>query len=168
MSHPRIDAYIDEMSHHLAGLNRADALDVIEETRSHLHERAGRGELESALKALGRPKAYASRFTGEAVLGKAPRRAPASLGTGLVMGAMALVLAALAAAEFLLPAFGIWVNAQNGTFVIGTVNPPPAAATREIIDGWLGALALAGAAGAAALGVSVLRTPRPADQRIAG
>jgi hypothetical protein len=140
MSNQAITAYLEDLSRRLTGMDRAEARDILTETESHLHARAGQGRLEEAIAALGTPQAYAGRFRGEPAAAS-PARLPVLAASGVLV-LLALFMAGIAVIDFLVPSFGLWTNSQTGSVVLGLASPPPSSAAREVWSDWLAMVSL--------------------------
>ena len=82
---PRVDDYLEQLRSHLAGVNREDASDIIEELRSHILEKAassdndggdgrsGKDAIAQVLSALGVPKDLAAQYMADNLLARASR-----------------------------------------------------------------------------------------------
>jgi hypothetical protein len=73
----RIESYLKKLRGRLQGMDREDTLEIVEELRSHIAERAAAGGeftvagVEAALAALGSPEELASRYVTDEVLARA-------------------------------------------------------------------------------------------------
>jgi uncharacterized membrane protein len=141
MSNQAITAYLEDLSRCLAGMDRAEARDILTETESHLHARAGQGRLDETLSDMGTPQVYASRFRGEPGAAS-PARLPVLAASGVLV-LLALVMGVVATIDFLVPSFGLWTNSQTGSVVLGLASPAPSSAAREVWSDWLAMASLA-------------------------
>jgi len=150
------EQFLRKLSAALAGLPSADRDDIVAEIRSHLAERAARGEAD-LVAPFGPPEAYAASFLQErALAGALARGSSWALGRALASGARraggwyaVLVLAilhlygiglvAMAALKPLFPAnVGMFVG--DGKFGLGAHFGPEAeykySGTREVLGWW--------------------------------
>ncbi|TRO96621.1 hypothetical protein FKB34_04085 [Glycocaulis profundi] len=135
MSNQAITAYLEDLARSLADMDRYEARDILTETESHLHARAGQGRLDETLSDMGTPQAYAARFRGEPGAAS-PARLPVLAASGVLV-LLAFFMAGVAVIDFLVPSFGLWTNSQTGSVVLGLASPSPTSAAREVWSDWL-------------------------------
>lgn len=156
-SNGRIDEYIREFSRALSGLPESDRREIVDEIRAHLEHRATENKLEEAVKALGSPRECARQFLEElklqaafteagpartfsALLALASRRATATLGLFVsgVFYLFAIGFAVTCISEIVSPeSAGLWIDRENGVFMLGVFDATDKAEAKEILGLWL-------------------------------
>jgi hypothetical protein len=150
---PEVEHYLRALRQALAALPDDERDELVAEVRSHLAERAGRGDAD-VLAGFAAPEAYAAEFLGErALAGAIARGSSWALGGALLSGArtgaaaiavvplailhvIAAALVILAALKPLFPGhIGVFVS-DGGPWAIGAWGGGAGAGVREVPGWW--------------------------------
>lgn len=160
------ERYLRRLSTALRSMDPPEREAIIQETRSHLVERAaeGPGSVADTLRAFGRPESYAVHFLEDAdlrsalarnaalpMLGEVLRLAGKSLAAFLaatvilLLCTFALSFGVLAVVKPIAPeAVGLWIDSAGGSFAFGIVSESSRQGAAEVLGYWIIPIALVG------------------------